>query len=68
MGVIINDVSDYINLFVRMAHVICNHTLYGILLCIKFSSYRRVDTGIPHPILMRHEANYGDCYATVCIS
>jgi hypothetical protein len=24
--VIINDVSDYINLLVRIAHIICNHT------------------------------------------
>jgi hypothetical protein len=26
-GVIINDVSDYINLLVRVAHIICNHPL-----------------------------------------
>jgi len=25
---IINDVSDYINLFVRIAHIICNHSVY----------------------------------------
>jgi hypothetical protein len=25
---IINDVSDYINLLVRMAHIICNHFLF----------------------------------------
>jgi hypothetical protein len=27
-GIIINDVSDYINSLVRIAHVICNHPLY----------------------------------------
>jgi len=27
MGVIKNDVSDYINLLVRIAHIICNHPL-----------------------------------------
>jgi len=26
--VITNDVSDYGNLFVRIAHIICNHPLY----------------------------------------
>jgi len=26
--VITNDVSDYINLLVRFAHIICNHTLH----------------------------------------
>jgi len=26
--VITNDVSDYINLLVRIAHIICNHSLY----------------------------------------
>jgi len=26
-GVITNDVSDYINLLVRIAHIICNHPL-----------------------------------------
>jgi hypothetical protein len=27
-GMITNDVSDYINLLVRIAHIICNHPLY----------------------------------------
>jgi len=27
--VITNDVRDYINLSVRIAHIICNHPLYG---------------------------------------
>jgi len=27
-GVITNDVSDYINLLVRIAHIICNHPLH----------------------------------------
>jgi len=27
-SVIKNDVSDYINLLVRIAHIICNHPLY----------------------------------------
>jgi len=27
-GVIANDVSDYINLLVWIAHIICNHTLF----------------------------------------
>jgi hypothetical protein len=27
-GVITNDVSDYINLLVKIAHIICNHSLY----------------------------------------
>jgi len=27
-GVITNDVSDYVNLLVRIAHIICNHPLY----------------------------------------
>jgi len=26
--VITNDVSDYINLLVRIAHIICNHSLH----------------------------------------
>jgi len=26
---ITNDVSDYINLLVRIAHIICSHSLYG---------------------------------------
>jgi hypothetical protein len=26
--VITNDVSDYLNLLVRIAHIICNHPLY----------------------------------------
>jgi hypothetical protein len=25
---IINDMSDYINLFLRIAHIICNHSVY----------------------------------------
>jgi hypothetical protein len=29
-GVITNDVSDYINLLVRIAHIICNHPLCEI--------------------------------------
>jgi hypothetical protein len=29
-GVIINDVSSYVNLLVRIAHIICNHPLYFI--------------------------------------
>jgi hypothetical protein len=28
-NVITNDVSDYIRLLVRIAHIICNHTLYS---------------------------------------
>jgi len=27
-GVITNDVSDYINLLVRITHIICNHPVY----------------------------------------
>jgi hypothetical protein len=27
-SVITNDVNDYINLLVRIAHIICNHPLY----------------------------------------
>jgi len=27
-GVITNDVSDYTNLLVRIAHIICNHPLF----------------------------------------
>jgi hypothetical protein len=27
-GVITNDVSDYVNLLVRIAHINCNHPLY----------------------------------------
>jgi hypothetical protein len=30
--VITNDVSDYINLLVRIAHIICNHSLYSNVL------------------------------------
>jgi len=26
-GVITNDVSDYVNLLVRIAHIICNHLI-----------------------------------------
>jgi hypothetical protein len=29
--VITKDVSDYINLLVRIAHIICNHPLYKML-------------------------------------
>jgi hypothetical protein len=29
--VITNDVSDYVNLLVRIAHIIRNHTLYVVL-------------------------------------
>jgi hypothetical protein len=29
-GVITNDVSDYINLLVRIAHIICNHPIFSI--------------------------------------
>jgi hypothetical protein len=28
-SMITNDVSDYINLLVRIAHIICNHPIYG---------------------------------------
>jgi len=35
-GVIANDVSYYINLLVRIAHIICNHLLYKTLLCSVF--------------------------------
>jgi hypothetical protein len=28
MNMITNDVSDYINLWVRIAHIICNHPVY----------------------------------------
>jgi len=31
-GVITNDMSDYINVFVRIAHIICNHPLYKWIL------------------------------------
>jgi len=27
-GVIKNDVSNYLNVYVRIAHIICNHSLY----------------------------------------
>jgi hypothetical protein len=30
-GLITNDVSDYINLLVRIAHIICNHPLYNYI-------------------------------------
>jgi len=29
--VITNDVSDYINLFVRITHIICNRPLYWVM-------------------------------------
>jgi len=29
-----NDVSDYINLFVRIAHIICNHTISCFILLL----------------------------------
>jgi len=37
-GMITNDVSDYINLLVRIAHIICNHPwrlclIHDLLLC-----------------------------------
>jgi len=32
-GMITNDVSDYINLLVRIAHIICNHTLHSTYKC-----------------------------------
>jgi len=35
--VITNDVSDYTNLFARIARIIYNHTLYDILSLIKFT-------------------------------
>jgi hypothetical protein len=28
---ITNDVSDYINVLVRIVHIICNHSLFGYL-------------------------------------
>jgi hypothetical protein len=31
-GVITNDVSDYINLLVTIARIVCNHTLYSAVL------------------------------------
>jgi hypothetical protein len=40
-GVITNDVSDYIDILVRIAHIICNHTaLYQGRDCISLSYYR----------------------------
>jgi len=30
-GMITNDVSDYINLLVRLSHIICNHPLFLVL-------------------------------------
>jgi len=32
---ITNDVSDYINLLVRIAHIICNHPSYNTLISVK---------------------------------
>jgi len=29
---ITNDVSDYINLLVRIAHIICNHPVYNAII------------------------------------
>jgi hypothetical protein len=31
-GVITNDMSDYIYLLLRIAHIICNHPVYSLLL------------------------------------
>jgi hypothetical protein len=36
---ITNDVSDYINLFVRIAHIICNHTVYVLVYNKIFDSF-----------------------------
>jgi hypothetical protein len=40
-GVITNDVSDYINLLVRIAHIICNHALYYRLQTLRYSEALR---------------------------
>jgi len=34
-GVITNDVSDYINLLVRITHIICNHPSCNTLISVK---------------------------------
>jgi len=34
-GVIINDVSEYIKLLVRIAHIICNHPTFLVPLHLK---------------------------------
>jgi len=50
--VITNYVSDYINLLVRIAHIICNHNLLqsNQLLC---STKQEWKTNVPHCILGR---------------
>jgi len=31
---ITNDVSDYINLLVRIAHIICNHPIFHVIVIL----------------------------------
>jgi len=53
--VITNDVSDYINLLVRTAHIICNHTL--LLLDCENAVPMVLTTDCYHHVFVR------DCYA-----
>jgi hypothetical protein len=59
--VITNDVSDYINLLVRIAHIICNHPLYAWFknTLITCEMYLTILNSSPAELNLLHYMNHG---------
>jgi hypothetical protein len=62
-GVITNDVNDYLNLLVRIAHTICNHPLFIIIMFVQL-----LKSWNSSPLLSRNCYESETFPATVCVT
>jgi len=60
-GVITNDVNNYINLLVRIAHIICNHPI-----CLQQKLLKHCMKNILEPLFELHVCTEGQCIRKHC--